>query len=1572
MKRFLRYVARFLTAILLLLLILPALLYIPALQRFAKDKAATILSEKTGWNVEVARFDLRFPLKLQLSGVNGITQKGDTLFHLSSFRTGIALMPLFRGKVIVQEFKIDQLSTDMTGVIDGLDMVGKVNNLTLRDIDISLKNQQGEVKVILLSDANMQMRISPSPEDTVKKESTPLKWLFKIGELDIRNTGYALEMVESGFDLNCRIGRGIIRQGNLSLANNVYKAKLLEIRNSSYQMDLDTLPPAPGFDPAHLALNNINIKGDSIYNEGSTVRARILNASFKDRSGFELSSLKGSYAMDSLFMEVKNLKLITPYSQLIANARWDQSVFAKPRKGKVKALLDGFIGKDDILYFISSYAPEAANVYPDHALMLNANIQGDMKRLDIRSLNVELPTSFKIESDGFFNALNDEKKTSAEFRLDGNFENLAFVPLLLPDTALQHQLHIPKDIYLGGRMFAESGQYNGDLSLSFGRSELKVAGSYYPVEEKYMVRLEADSVAINQFMPHSSMGILTMEAHAAGMGFDFFSPATYTNVDAKVKRFDINNYRIKSLALETDLKKSLYNITLTGTDTILNMDMHLDGLLSRKEITANLEADLKRVDLYNLKVVDSETVIAGQIKAEANTNLKDTYQLNAQVNDMRLRDRGILNKLGNLSVIGNINADSTRVAVKNGDLELNFDADSGLDSLLTAINKCTLLLDKQLKDRYIDLQQLQQVLPNMLLQFGAGTQNALYGYFKSSGFRYKEVDLMVRAERESGFRINGAVNDLRKDTFLLNTVDLNVIQRGPILDYSIGATSRNKNPGRAFTALASGKLEREQVSLDLLYKNGKDQIGLDLGLNLVLSQKEMRLHFEPFNPILLYKKWTLNPDNFIALTADKHILANFSLTGEKGMQLAINSKDTLLEDSKNDLDVALKHFNISQVSEVLPDLPPFSGMFNAAVNVAFDQDQIDAKGVVTLDTLFYNKRRMGDLKLDVNYEASKTVGQWIYASVDLDRQKILEGDVNLNAQDSVKMAANVFMYALPLKLADPFIPDAMASLIGTASGEIQMEEKYNQPFISGKLDLDSAAVTVSYANATYRLDERPLIIRNNKLSFTNYTVTAYNKNPLLLNGDFNFTDFNRMMADLRITGENVELLNVPKQKNQMIYGRLMMDVNTTVKGPLELLKVRGGINLLTGTKVNYVMLDSPVSAQNRVSNLVTFTSFNDTIDSNYQVRPPAASLSGIDMLVTVNIAPTVEVGIDLSTNGDDRVELQGGGDLAFRLTPMGDTDLSGRYSLSGGFVRYNLPILPVAKTFNIRNGSYVEWSGQLMDPYINITASETIRSTVTEGNSSRVVVFEPLIEIRNRLDNLSIVFNVEAPEDMSIQNQLAQMTAEERSRQAMNLIITQSYTGPGTTSKANTNNALNAFIQKEINSFAGSALKGIDLSVGIDTYDQYGTDGSAAGKRTDYSFRFSKQLFNDRFRIVVGGKVSSGQVDPNDQQNSFIDDVTLEYMLDKSGTRYLKLFHHTGFESVLEGEIIETGIGAVLKRRVRKVRQLFIFNERKRKQAIYTEPVEKEEKKEDPETPEQSKEITLPTDEKKEENSKTE
>ena len=61
---------------------------------------------------------------------------------------------------------------------------------------------------------------------------------------------------------------------------------------------------------------------------------------------------------------------------------------------------------------------------------------------------------------------------------------------------------------------------------------------------------------------------------------------------------------------------------------------------------------------------------------------------------------------------------------------------------------------------------------------------------------------------------------------------------------------------------------------------------------------------------------------------------------------------------------------------------------------------------------------------------------------------------------------------------------------------------------------------------------------------------------------------------------------------------------------------------------------------------------------------------------------------------------------------------------------------------------------------------------------------------------------------------------------------------------------------------------------------------------------------------------------------NFIDNVSLEYRLDQSATRYVKLFYDRNYESLLEGDITEMGAGLVLRRKVGHLGELFIFKKK--------------------------------------------
>lgn len=138
----------------------------------------------------------------------------------------------------------------------------------------------------------------------------------------------------------------------------------------------------------------------------------------------------------------------------------------------------------------------------------------------------------------------------------------------------------------------------------------------------------------------------------------------------------------------------------------------------------------------------------------------------------------------------------------------------------------------------------------------------------------------------------------------------------------------------------------------------------------------------------------------------------------------------------------------------------------------------------------------------------------------------------------------------------------------------------------------------------------------------------------------------------------------------------------------------------------------------------------------------------------------------------------------------------------------------------------------------------------------------------------------------------------------------------------NVNNVLNLFLQSEILNIVGKVF---DINVGMEMVD----DVDSGGKCMDYNFQFVKCFWNNCFCIVVGGKVFIGSMVQQDE--IFIDNVFIEYCLDNSGIWYVKFFYDKNYESVLEGEIIEIGVGIVFCKKMSYLGELFIFKFKKKK-----------------------------------------
>lgn len=319
----------------------------------------------------------------------------------------------------------------------------------------------------------------------------------------------------------------------------------------------------------------------------------------------------------------------------------------------------------------------------------------------------------------------------------------------------------------------------------------------------------------------------------------------------------------------------------------------------------------------------------------------------------------------------------------------------------------------------------------------------------------------------------------------------------------------------------------------------------------------------------------------------------------------------------------------------------------------------------------------------------------------------------------------------------------------------------------------------------------------------------------------------------------------------------------------------------------------------------------------------------------LNIEPGTQVQVIIPQNinsmetGNGKVELSPSGELSYFQNFMGDMRLNGQLNLGSGFASYSVPLMG-NKKFSFDPDSYVLWTGDIMNPTLHIMAQDVVKANLLEGGNSRLVNFIVKLNVDNTLSAPKVQFDLSTDDDMSIENDLESMSPDQRSSVAMNLLVTGQYSGQGvrTASSDMLQGTLYNMLTSQVNSWLANNVKGVDLSFGVNQYDR--TVNGETGNSMSYSYTMSKSLFDNRFKISVGGNYTTdASADENFSEN-LISDISFEYMLKQTSnvTMYARLFRHTGYESILEGEITEMGVGFVMKRRLSTLRDLFRWKNR--------------------------------------------
>lgn len=1549
-----------------LAIIIPFLLYVPPVQTFVKNIACNVVEKSTGMKIDIDHFRIKWPLDVSLQNVRVIEATGDTMVYAKEVIADVRLAPLFKLDVDINDLKLVDAKLRM---MPDSSLLFKLK-AGLIEIDdkssVDIKTLTIDINKLLINDADLSLDMDVWKKKPPTNDSTPpLNLKILLHDAQINGFKFGMAMLPTIDTLSLDTKNVTIRNGVIDLGTNTVTADYLGTSDGdltyltptpeyikTHPAPVDTTSsssppmiikgdtvqvsdfkalyavkgakPLPGFDPSYLDFSNVNITLDDFYNEASTVRLPIASISARERSGLYVVQGHGTVEVDSLGLQLNDLSVSTPYTYLNASADIPFAVMELNPYALFNIDANGSVGWPDIETFVPDLKPFTSKLPARNPLRFDIEAGGSLANVKLTQLGVGIQNVMQLDASGYAKNAMDFKKLDALVKFSGNVSS----PKVIDNVLALKGFELPK-LKLKGEATAKNQVYTADFDLLTDIGSLVADAKVALTSEKYQADVTVKDINVKGFMPELGIGKVDATLSADGSGFNPVKPGADTHVNLNVASIEYNNNVLKNIFADVTLSNGRYTISMDSPNEVLRFNISADGTLAPDHYTTNLDAQIDKVDFLALGLSKETGVLSGTATLKADAS-PDKWLYNA---DLCLKDFAFISGSNYYAIPNDIDLtfrstpDRVFADIDAKGTCLNFEALSGLKPLIDSFSVVGDSVSKGIERRDLNIETVQRLLPKFNLSLEASGNGAVADLLAGAGLSVDTLYAQLSNDSIISARMGAiefATSSLRADTLTFN-----LRQRGELLDYRAHMGNKPNNPIGDFANVnLNGYVGDNRLLLSLRQSNQKNEVGYRLGLTAAFQDSVVSVHFTPLKAMIGYIPWTFNSDNSLDVNLKNfRIDANLQATSPKS---SILLKTEPGPGGNDELHLALDNIQIQDFLQLSVFAPPITASVDADLRVGYYDSWLYGTGNVGIHQFTYDKMKVGDFNLSLragrNDDGSTgaRVGLKINGKSALAAKALLVPD-STNSLQVKTMGLELTQF--PLNIANPFLGKDVAQLSGYLNGDFDLSGSFKQPKLNGYLACDSVGVFIPMMGSSVKFNQDSILVANNIIDFNKFDIWGANENPIEIDGTIDMSSLTSAVFDLKLNANNFQLINNDHRARSELYGKLFLDINASARGPLEHFNINAGVNILGSTNVTYSIPQTTAQlTTHNTSGIVKFVNFNDTVlvQKEDTVVQPKVSMR---ILAGLTLEPGMQVNViypGSTTTGSAKVEIEPNGQLTYFQNYLGDMRLNGQIYLGNGFASYSMPIVG-EKKFVFNPGSYVMFQGNIMNPSFNISAVDDVRASVIENGNSRIVNFQVGVDITNDLENPKLEFDLTTDDDMSIRNELQSMTPDARSMAALNMLITGQYSGAGvkTASSDILQGTMYNILTSTINGWLANNVRGVDISLGV---DQYGNSvNGETGSSTSYSYQLSKSLFHNKFKISVGGNYTTDAAADENFSENLISDISFEYLLKQTAnvTMYARLFRHTGYESILEGEITEMGGGFLLRRRLSNLKSLF-------------------------------------------------
>lgn len=1224
----------------------------------------------------------------------------------------------------------------------------------------------------------------------------------------------------------------------------------------------------------HIHVNNVDIELKAFSLWHGEIRTEIKNISLKEKSGFEIEKLTGNLKFTDQEIEVSNLLLITPYSNIhdYYSMRFDSLADFNDYINKVRMYADfsqSIISFKDIKYFAS-----AVDKYTQ-VLMLNGKVNGTVANLQSKNIELYFGKSTKLKGEVSIKGLPDIYHTDFYAKLQKFSTNYDDVTNLLRGIDQDSSAAvIPVEVknagqieyvgYYTGTVF--NFNVNGQAKTDIGNLVSDFHMDIMPKVPTYEGTVQAIGFDLGKFLANDLLGPTTLTFKTSGKGFNIQD--LKANIETDVKEIVVNKYAYKNIIGEGEISSKNFIGKVVINDE--HIDLDFDGAVDFNDLknpSFDFKADITHLDLRALNVTKDSLNIKSKLNVNFIGNSLDNIIGTLVFTESTIETKSNTSyTFHNINIDSKFNGDGKSLSLESDIIECGINGQYKLSTISSAV--------KSVVKRYLPSYNLGKIAKydEQDFRFYIVVNNAK----PITDLLFPELSISNKASlrghlntNENILQVSGGLDYLKYDYLKFENLIIDGENDKNVFDFNIASSKAYINDSININNIAiSNAIKNDSIQFNIKLADKWSPNQLDLNGLFSISSKNPILNFLPSEILIDSQQWVLEDSFEVEFAENKKIyVSDFEI--KNGNQL-LSAKGVISKEFEDQLSIDFQNVSLKSFNQILKKYKVnIQGELNAQTKINGVLNESILLSNLYINNLIYNNDSIGNLQFNSTWDPKSELIS-LNGSIYNKRLKTFEVDGNISTSKSKNnLKIDVVMNETELSVVEPFVNEYVSNISGKASADLKIRGSLIEPSIDGYLTLKNAALKVNYLNTILNVSDQ-VRLSENKIFINNIQIRDSEGNRGSANGIITHTYFDKFNLDIKLQTKNMLCLNTNAKNGEMYYGKAYGTGEFVFRGPIEDIKIDINAKTERGTKF-YIPLDEESSISKQ--NFIRFVN-PDTLDdkkNDYHIN-----LSGISMNMNLQVDEQSEVFLIMDPTTGETIKGTGNAELKLVINSLGTFEMYGTYEIAQGEYNFILQNL-ISKKFKVDKGGTIRWNGDPLKAKINLTAVYETRpqvmplilsaspSDTNAYSSTQRVKAECVMYMRNELMSPDISFGLRFPEDQNLLTKVGGYLAntDNLNNQVASLLVFGRFSNTGTNGSSFI--PTTGFLTSQLSSLVST--KNFDLNLAN------GVGGSL-------------RLFNDRITIDGSLNTASNSTSSTTQTanaSSITGDVNIDYKISKDG-----------------------------------------------------------------------------------------